>query len=358
VRRRVSRAFVMLVIVIAHGTIIYLFAAGKMATGTAAMPPIMVTLVDKPLRPATQLTIPVAALAAPKLSAIPTPDVVVATPLQASAPPVLSGQDPDSTAPTGASDGSGPMSGASAADLGNESSGIIISRRVQPSYSDESVRAKEQGYVSAAMLIDERGRVRKVEIVKSSGFRRLDQSVVNALYQWRFTRKADASRLAPARVTYQYGFHLAASSGMDLSTISLILVPYDPALAEQIRAAAVPMEGVQTPIGADALRRLIAAIQEIAPTLGHDAQGALPPAQLVARLGLLRSVQFLGIESRGLDFDDAARARRDAKESRWELYIVKQQLGVSEWLIGVTPRGTITDAQAMTCDAACGAAEP
>jgi TonB family protein len=359
-RRTLSRAFVMVVILVVHGTIIYLFAAEKMTIGTAAVAPIAVTIMEMPHRPAIQLTIPVATLAAPKLSAMATPDVAVETPLPAPAPPLLSGQDSDSLAPAGASDRRGAISGTSAAapDLGDESSGIIISRRVQPIYSDESVRAKEQGYVSAALLIDERGRVRKVEIVKSSGFLRLDQSVMNALRQWRFTRKADVSPLSPARVTYQYGFHLASSSDIDLSTISLTLVPYDRALAEKIRAAEVPIDGVQTPIGADALRRLIAAIQEVAPTLSHDTQAPMPPVQLVAKMGLLRSVQFLGIERRGLDFNEASPARHDSKESRWELYIVTQQSGVSEWLIALTRRGTISGAQAMACDAACGAAEP
>jgi TonB family protein len=356
-----SRGIALVIVVALHGMIIYLLATHKIAIGSPGAPPVLVTIIEQSRRPAVQLRIPALALTAPKLSPIATPEAAVEMPQTLAPQALLSGQDPDVVASTVASDEHGVPSGAYAAapNLGDEVSGITVAHRVQPIYSDASVRAKEQGYVSVALLIDEHGRVRKVEVVKSSGFRRLDQSVVDALRQWTFARNAEVSRSIPAWTTFQYGFHLASSAGLDLSTISLTLVPYDPALAEQIGAAAAPVVAAQTPkpSGTAALRRLIAAIREVAPSVSRDFRGPPPPVQLVAKLGAVRSIQFLRFESRGLEFDEVkqvvAPPSRNSRESQWELYKVTQQWGESEWLIAVTRSGIITDAQALTCESVC-----
>jgi periplasmic protein TonB len=340
--------------------ILYLLATHKIALRSTVAPPVLVTIIEQSRRSAVQLRVPALKLTAPKLSPMATPEAAVEMPQTSAPQALLSGQDPDVVASTVASDEHGVPSGASAAapNLGDEGSGIIVAHRVQPIYADASVRAKEQGYVSVALLIDEHGNVRKVEVVKSSGFHRLDQSVVDALRQWKFARNADVSQSLPAWTTFQYGFHLASSVGVDLSTISLTLVPYDPALAEQIRAAAAPVVAAQTtkPSGAAALRRLIAAIREVAPGVGRDFRGSPPPVQMVAKLGAVRSIQFLRFESRGLESNEVKQVApppRNSPESQWELYKVTQQWGESEWLIAVTRRGTITDAQGLTCETAC-----
>jgi hypothetical protein len=51
-------AIALVVTVLLHGMIIYLFATHKIATSAASVPPILVTFIDKPPRPAVQLTIP------------------------------------------------------------------------------------------------------------------------------------------------------------------------------------------------------------------------------------------------------------------------------------------------------------
>ena len=236
-----------------------------------------------------------------------------------------------------------------------DSSDITAAHRVQPVYSDASVRAREQGYVVAGLLIDEHGLVRKAQVVKSSGFRRLDQSVVDALRQWTFTRK-DGAPLSRMRTTFTFGFHLAASNAVDLSSITLAFLQYDPALADQIHAAAVPVAAAQTRkhYGAAALRRLIAAIQTAAPTAGNDFQveAALRP-QLVIKLGAVRSIQFIGLESHGLDVNAVNQVTtlnsQHSEEFQWELYKVTQQGGASDWLIEVARNGLISSAQAMIC---------
>jgi TonB family protein len=259
-----------------------------------------------------------------------------------------------STAAVVASDGAVSTPSNGSGDSNADSGDINVAHRVQPVYSDASVQAREQGYVVAGLLIDEHGVVLKVRVVHSSGFRRLDQSVVDALHQWTFTRKDGAP---PSRVwtKFTYGFHLATSNAVDLSSITLALLPYDPALAEQIRAAAVPAAAqTQKHHGAAALRRLITAIQTAAPTVGRDfqVQAALRPEPVI-ELGAVRSIQFIGLESHGLEVNVVNQVTtlnsQHLEESQWELYKVTQKRGTSDWLIDVTRSGLISSAQAMIC---------
>jgi protein TonB len=253
-----------------------------------------------------------------------------------------------STAAVVASDGAVSTPSNGSGDSSTDSGDITVAHRVQPIYSNASVQAREQGYVVAGLLIDEQGRVRKVQVVKSSGFRRLDQSVVDALRQWTFKR-TDAAPPTPTWAQFAYGFHIARSNAVDLTSITLELLPYDPALAEQIRTAAVPAAAqTRKDHGAAALRRLIAAIQTAAPTVPSDFQ-----VQLVNKLGAVRSIQFIGLQSHGLDVNTAnqvtATNSQHSEESQWELYKVTQKGGISDWLIDVTRSGLISSAQAMIC---------
>lgn len=79
----------------------------------------------------------------------------------------------------------------------------------------------------------------------------------------------------------------------------------------------------------------------------------MPPIQLVIKLGVVRSIQFLGIESHGFDVNeinpDGVAKLRNTQQSQWELYAVTQKGGPSEWLIYVTRGGVINNAMAMTC---------
>jgi hypothetical protein len=78
---------------------------------------------------------------------------------------------------------------------------------------------------------------------------------------------------------------------------------------------------------------------------------------LLAKLGAVQSIHFVGIETRGLDVNEAKPSvgpdPRNSQESQWELYKVTQQGGVSEWLIAVTRNGVIRNAQSMICPTSC-----
>ena len=162
----------------------------------------------------------------------PLPLAIPSVKIPAEPPPpqaVASEETAPSTAAVVASDGAVSTPSNGSGDSNTDSSDIAVAHRVQPVYSAASVQAREQGYVVAGLLIDEHGLVHKVRVVHSSGFRRLDQSVVDALRQWTFTRKDGAP---PSRVWTKFtnGFHLATSNSVDLSSITLTLLPYDPAL--------------------------------------------------------------------------------------------------------------------------------
>ena len=337
----------MAAIVTVHVGIIFLLVTQKMIKTPAAGPPVQLIVIEQPRREPFQLRIPTLALTAPRLSAIAAPDIDVPMPQPPTPEALPTGQNSDLLA-------SSVESPASVESSGSSGSNMTLTHRVQPIYSDQSVRAKEQGYVTAAMLVDEHGRVRKVEVTQSSGYRRLDQSVVDALRQWRFRRLTDKTPSAPVWTALSFGFHLAAHNRVDLSSLSLTLARQGPALIEQIREAA--MADTHSPRGAEALRLLIEAIGAVASEGENDSRAPLTPVQLVGKLGAARTVRFLSFEKHGLELDEEkseATPPRHVEQSRWEFYKVAHDRGESEWLVAVTRAGTITDAQALNCEGAC-----
>jgi protein TonB len=72
---------------------------------------------------------------------------------------------------------------------------ISVTRRVDPVYPPSEIRLEHEGVVRLRILVDERGRAREVQVAKSSGFDRLDDSAVTAVRRWQFkpaTRAAGA----------------------------------------------------------------------------------------------------------------------------------------------------------------------
>jgi protein TonB len=350
-----TRAAALLGIVLVHALIIIWALSIKVSTSATSTPAIQVLIVDKALSRAAEK---LSALQMSELKPVLLPMAIPHLNIPVEPPPpqaLASEETSESNVSVVASNGAPSLSSNGSGRASNgEGDDITVAHRVQPIYPDASVKAREQGYVVVGLLIDEQGRVRKTRVVQSSGFSRLDQSAVEALRQWTFTRVDGAPR-GPAWTTFRYGFHLAASNGLDLSAITLALLPYDTALAEQIRAAALPIVATKAPKphGAAALRRLIAATQTAASTVGRDFLGPQAPVQLIIKLGAVKSIQFLGFESHGLEVDSATQAPaanpQHSQDSQWELYKVTQNGGTSEWLLNVTRSGVITTAQALTC---------
>ena len=231
-----TRAVTIIGIALVHGLMIVWVLSIKVLTSATSTPAIQVEVVDKP--PRSRAREKLSALQMHELKPVLAPMAVPHLDIPTEPPPrqALASEDTsESNVSVVASNGAPSVSsnGIGAASSG-EGDDFTVAYRVQPIYSDASVRAREQGYVVVGLLIDEHGRVRKTTVGQSSGFSRLDQSAVDALRQWTFKRAAGAPR-GPTWTTFRYGFHLASSNSLDLSAINLALLSYDPDLKEQIR---------------------------------------------------------------------------------------------------------------------------
>ena len=63
---------------------------------------------------------------------------------------------------------------------------LKLVRRVTPVYSPISALAHEEGVTRMRALVDEHGRVTKVELLGSSGYARLDDAAMKAVAKWRY----------------------------------------------------------------------------------------------------------------------------------------------------------------------------
>lgn len=88
-----------------------------------------------------------------------------------------------------------------------ESTELQVANRVAPAYPPVSRRMGEEGTVTFRVLVDERGRPLQVDVMKSSGFPRLDNAALAAIRRWVFvppTRDAQAVRSwSRVRVTFR-----------------------------------------------------------------------------------------------------------------------------------------------------------
>jgi protein TonB len=239
---------------------------------------------------------------------------------------------------------------------------LAVVHAVRPVYPVASIHAREQGSVIVGVLVDEHGRASELRVLRSSGFRRLDDSAMAAIGQWRFSVTTDGSRARSewTRVEWQFAFYPSDLS--DLLGMSLSVFPFDAAMAARFEQAAASTGAAEggAPRGARALGRVINSLREF-QTRASSRAGAAPNSglgiELIGSWGPVKSVQFLGFGSRGLEipFEPAAEERSSRARApwRWERYEVTQQGGVSEWLLALSQSGDVQSAQAMTCTPSC-----
>jgi len=67
-----------------------------------------------------------------------------------------------------------------------ETSDMKVTNRVDPVYPPASRRAGEEGTGVYRVLVDANGRPLEVQVLRSSGFPRLDEAAVTAIHKWRF----------------------------------------------------------------------------------------------------------------------------------------------------------------------------
>jgi periplasmic protein TonB len=85
---------------------------------------------------------------------------------------------------------------------------LKTANRVDPTYPPASRRAGEQGTVRLKVLVDTNGRAANVEVMKGSGFARLDQAAVEAVRKWRFEAATDGSKKIQAYTQVAVTFKL------------------------------------------------------------------------------------------------------------------------------------------------------
>jgi TonB family protein len=345
------RGCVLAFTVMIHGLIIYDLATAVVETRPASQLAIQIEIIQKPLRAIENIQ-PLA----PRLSHIflsPISFTALAIPLEPLSAPKTAERALASDSMSESLNVAGVVSTAAGTNAGGGGAAESVTARhqVQPIYPSVAVQAKEEGTVVVSVLINERGRVGKVEVVRSSGYRRLDNSVVDALRQWTFAPPGTPSQPRSVTTRIGWGFHLENNA----LAASITLIPFDSTVERQIQAAAIPGAVTRSPppYGEQALGRLIARIRTTVRWGGHG-----PPRsqiQLLAEFGAVRSIRFLGIESHGIEVNDTEAAGRTdrSKWHQWEAYAVEQEGGNSEWLIDVTRFGYIRTAQAMTCVSSC-----
>jgi TonB family protein len=78
--------------------------------------------------------------------------------------------------------------------------------KVDPEYSEEALKAKWQGTVVLALVVDEKGRPQQIRVVKALGLG-LDQKAIEAVEKWRF-EPAKNDKSTAVYATIEVNFHL------------------------------------------------------------------------------------------------------------------------------------------------------
>lgn len=89
-----------------------------------------------------------------------------------------------------------------------ETANMKVNRRVDPVYPAGSRRAGEQGTGVFRVLVDQRGRPQDVEVLKSTGFPRLDDAAVQAIRKWAFSPAMQSGRAVQSWTRVQVAFQL------------------------------------------------------------------------------------------------------------------------------------------------------
>ena len=348
-RGYMARGSALVAIVLVHGLIISALLTRAITVRSVVTPqPMFVTIIDKPPRPPTPWPLPTLKLNLSR--AILLPHHVPAPIYEAPPPPPIQVLDSEQTASTASSVGSsangiGSKASGAGPDVAGGGQDISVVHRVKPIYPPASMRAREQGYVVVQVLVDEKGQARTVEVVRSSGYPRLDESAVDAIRKWTFT-PAEGSAGPEARISITWEFEL---SPPDLAAVAVM--PFDTELARQIHVASTA--GIETVVvpsrSARALDALIKKLLAFESGV-KEPPGPIPPIRLLAKWGAVSSIRFVGNRDGGFDLESNQWIDPPNMEQiHWEHYEVKQPGGMSEWLVAVSRDGSIRNAQAMIC---------
>ncbi|NWL75417.1 hypothetical protein DM872_00905 [Pseudomonas taiwanensis] len=80
-----------------------------------------------------------------------------------------------------------------------------------PIYPAQAKRRNQQGLVLVEVRLDEKGLLREIRLLRSSGVESLDRSALDAVAAWRFRPETQNGQLVPSRVHIPIEFALSAS---------------------------------------------------------------------------------------------------------------------------------------------------
>jgi periplasmic protein TonB len=103
--------------------------------------------------------------------------------------------------------GTGGGTGGGAYRIGGGVSAPGILFRVEPEYSEEARKAKFQGAVVLALVVDEKGNPREIRVVRPLGLG-LDQKAIEAVEKWRFRPGLKDGKPVPVQATIEVNFRL------------------------------------------------------------------------------------------------------------------------------------------------------
>ncbi len=107
----------------------------------------------------------------------------------------------------GVGPGSGGGFGGGAYRIGGGVSAPAVLLKVEPEYSEEARKAKWQGTVVLAIVVDEQGRARDLKVIRSLGLG-LDQKAIEAVEKWRFKPGMKDGKPVPVQATIEVNFRL------------------------------------------------------------------------------------------------------------------------------------------------------
>ncbi len=103
--------------------------------------------------------------------------------------------------------GEGGGVGGGAFRIGGGVSAPVPIMKVEPEYSEEARKAKYQGTVLLAIVVDEDGRTRNIRVVRSLGMG-LDEKAIEAVSKWRFRPGYKDGKPVPVQANVEVNFRL------------------------------------------------------------------------------------------------------------------------------------------------------
>ena len=348
--RRGSRPLVAGIVLALHAALLLFFfvAPSGVTPPLINAPAMMVSLIEQPRgrfeqadRPAINPHLLKRTLQPPDMPPEVRIEIPVETPplpqpavVQASLSPGISKDVPGEGASRGITDDPG------------DGAGREIVHRVAPVYSKASAAAHEQGVVALRVLVDEQGRPSQVRLAQGSGFARLDQSAADAVQQYLFTPPAPG-KAGQSWTTVRIEFVLLPQ------VVPTSVIGFDSVVIQQVTAARHsgyfgdrPAIMVVEDRVDEIARRLLESLARSPAVMSAEQDARRPPApfQLLARLGRLKFVRFIGFAAQGFDCGmSSPRQRTD----RCAIFEARQMAGISYWLAAVGDDGVFKSMEIM-----------